>query len=108
MEIRGCPTPLAFLFSPRLSAPSAVNLLWKISMTPIILLGLALAAPPAEGLRVPDGFEVTEYSGSDLANDITCMTLDPKGRIVVAGRSYIRVLTGDKDGRATRAIDVTQ
>lgn len=77
-------------------------------MTAIVLLGLALAAPPAEGLRVPDGFEVTEYSGSDLANDITCMTLDPKGRIVVAGRGYIRILTGDKDGRATKAIDVTR
>src|SRR5213595_2483858 len=77
-------------------------------MTAIVLLGFALAAPPAEGLRVPPGFEVTEYSGSDLANDITCVTLDPRGRIVVAGRGYIRILTDEKDGRATKAIELTR
>src|SRR5262245_44195029 len=77
-------------------------------MTAILLLGLALAAPPADEFRVPSGCKVTEYSGSDLANDITCMTVDPKGRIVVAGRGYIRILAEEKDGEATKAIDVTR
>jgi hypothetical protein len=34
------------------------------------------------GLRVPDGFEVTEFADSSLANDIYCLTLDSKGRVV--------------------------
>src|SRR5262249_42036538 len=58
------------------------------------------------GLRAPDGFEVTEFADSSLANDIYTMTFDPKGRVVVAGRGYIRILL-DKDGsgRADGAID---
>jgi putative membrane-bound dehydrogenase-like protein len=58
------------------------------------------------GLRVPPGFEVTEFADSKLANDIFCMTLDPRGRVVVSGRGYIRILIDDdNDGRADRAID---
>src|SRR5437588_8329508 len=58
------------------------------------------------GLRVPDGFEVTEFAGSDLANDIFCMTLDPKGRVVVSGRGYVRLLLDEKgDDHATKALD---
>src|SRR5437899_3487798 len=58
------------------------------------------------GLRVPPGFEVTEFADSKLANDIFSMTLDPRGRVGVSGRGYIRILVDDdKDGRADRAID---
>src|SRR5262245_62427629 len=57
------------------------------------------------GLRVPDGFEATEFAGSDLANDIFCMTIDPKGRVIVSGRGYARILVDDGKGKATRAID---
>src|SRR5262245_3027469 len=58
------------------------------------------------GLRAPDGFEVTEFADSSLANDIYTMTFDPKGRVVVAGRGYIRILLDkDGDGRADGAID---
>ena len=64
------------------------------------------AAPPDPGLRVPAGFEVTEFADSKLANDIYCLTLDPQGRVVVSGRGYIRLLLDDDgDGRADRAID---
>ncbi|MGF1578984.1 MAG: hypothetical protein ACFCD0_06440 [Gemmataceae bacterium] len=57
------------------------------------------------GLQVPDGFEVTEYADSRLANDIYTLTVDPKGRIVVAGRKYIRILEDtNKDGKADKAI----
>jgi hypothetical protein len=42
-------------------------------MTPLFFAALLLAAPPepAKGLRAPHGFEVTEFAGSDLANDIS-------------------------------------
>src|SRR5262249_45029583 len=59
----------------------------------------------AEGLRVPDGFEVTEYAGADLANDIYCLTVGPKGQVVVSGRGYVRLLVEGKGGRAERALD---
>ncbi len=64
------------------------------------------AQTPPHGLRVPDGFEVTEFADNALANDIYCMTLDPKGRVVVSGRGYIRLLVDDNgDGRADRALE---
>jgi putative heme-binding domain-containing protein len=78
----------------------------------LVFLGLwTIPAAAAEnvqlGLRVPAGFEVTEYAGSDLANDIYCMTLDPAGRVAVSGRGYIRVLVSDARGeKAERAVEV--
>lgn len=80
----------------------------------LLLTALFLFAAPAHaraqelqhGLRVPAGFEVTEFADSQLANDIFRMTLDPRGRVVVAGRGYIRTLLDDDgDGRADRALD---
>src|SRR5579862_9653421 len=75
------------------------------------LLLVSVPAIPAQnvrhGLRVPAGFEVTEFADSKLANDIFCMTLDPRGRVVVSGPGYLRVLLDEKnEGKATRAIDV--
>src|SRR3954447_15403036 len=67
----------------------------------LILGSASFAGQVQHGLRVPAGFEVTEYADSALANDIYTMTVDPKGRIVVAGRGYIRVLVDrDGDGKA--------
>jgi len=37
------------------------------------------------GLRVPNGFEVTQFADAKLANDIFCMAFDPRGRVVVSG-----------------------
>jgi hypothetical protein len=52
----------------------------------VIVIIAAVSPLPAEniqhGLRVPPGFEVTEFADSKLANDIFSMTLDPHGRIV--------------------------
>ena len=60
----------------------------------------------AAGLKVPPGFVVTEFAGDDLAHDVYTLTLDPQGRVVVAGRGYIRVLIDDDgDGRADRAVE---
>jgi putative heme-binding domain-containing protein len=78
--------------------------------TVILAISLVLSFPgpsfarAADGLTLHAGFEITEFSGGDLANDIYCMTLDPKGRVIVSGRGYIRLLLGEQ-GRATRAVD---
>jgi putative membrane-bound dehydrogenase-like protein len=82
-------------------------LLRWIAATLLLGCGLPLAAAQSvpHGLRVPPGFQVTEFAGSDLANDIYSLTLDPRGRVVVAGRGYIRILIDDdNDGRADRAV----
>src|SRR5438477_9052802 len=72
----------------------------------VLVPGIGQTAENREfGLRVPPGFEVTEFADSKLANDIFSMTLDPRGRIVVSGRGYIRILVDDdNDGRADRAL----
>lgn len=74
-------------------------------------LALCLAIPAADnvqhGLRLPPGFEITEFADSKLANDIYTLTIDPKGRVVVSGRGYIRILEDtDGDGKADRAREV--
>ncbi len=57
--------------------------------------------PATDLVQVPDGFEVTEFAGDELAHDIFCMTLDALGRVVVAGPGYVRILIdADGDGRA--------
>jgi putative heme-binding domain-containing protein len=77
----------------------------------LLCLSLFLRSPllpsahAGHGLEVPAGFEVSEYAGNELANDIFCMTLDPKGRVVVSGRGYLRLLLPGAGGRAERALD---
>jgi len=71
-------------------------------------VALLIAAPlfAQTGLKVPIGFEVVEFADGKLANDVHCMTLDPKGRVIVAGRGYIRILVDDDgDGKADRALE---
>lgn len=61
----------------------------------------AAVVPVSEMLTVPDGFEVTEFAGDDLAHDIFCLTVDALGRVVVAGPGYVRILIDSNgDGRA--------
>ncbi len=71
-------------------------------------MGPAAAAENVQhGLRVPPGFQVTEFADSRLANDIYCLTLDPRSRVVVSGRGYLRLLLDDDgDGRADRAVEI--
>ncbi|MCE9529058.1 MAG: hypothetical protein K8R36_23670, partial [Planctomycetales bacterium] len=55
----------------------------------------------ALGIQAPDGFEVSLFAGDDLAHDIFSLTTDSKGRIVVAGAGYVKILHDDnKDGKA--------
>src|SRR4051794_375587 len=59
------------------------------------------------GLRVPAGCEGDGFADSRLANDIYTMPVDPKGRVVVAGRGYLRLLIDrEGDGRGDTAVDV--
>lgn len=93
--------------TPRRSRPGPARI------HPPILLYLAIAASPAlpetaepvdPGLRLPAGFEVTLYAGDDLAHDIYSLAMDAKGRVVVAGAGYVKVLHDrDGDGAADEA-----
>ena len=56
------------------------------------------------GFKVPEGFSVTLYAGDNLASDIHSMTVDAKGRIVVAGKGFIKILHDTKKaGQADQA-----
>lgn len=69
--------------------------------------GLPVPPVPAADLRVPAGFAVYTFAGQALANDIYTLTIDDAGRVIVAGRGYVRVLVDDNnDGIADRAIDL--
>lgn len=83
-----------------------MNLLRSTVAVCLALVATNVQAQPVPGLRVPAGFEVTEFADSRLANDIYCLTIGPQGRVVVSGRGYIRILYDDDgDGRADRAED---
>ncbi len=58
----------------------------------------------AHGFSAPAGFEVSLYAGDELAHDIYALTIDARGRVVVAGNDYIKVLEDrDRDGFADHA-----
>ena len=74
----------------------------------LAVAGLCVALRPAQGaefpLDVPPGFEVSLYADDALAHDIYSMTVDARGRVVVAGAGYVKILhDDDHDGRADRA-----
>ena len=68
------------------------------------LLFLHTLAAGEIGVKVPDGFEVVEFASDELAHDIYSMTIDSKGRVVVAGAGYVKILIDrDGDGKADEA-----
>jgi putative heme-binding domain-containing protein len=70
-------------------------------------LTCAHSTPPSPDLSVPSGFSVKLFADNPLAPDIYTMTIDEAGRVLVAGRGYVRVLVDDNgEGVATRAIDL--
>ena len=71
-------------------------------------LGTVDAAPASlSGFNLPPGFVISEFAGDNLAHDIYTMTIDARGRVFVAGRGYIKLLSDDDgDGKADRAIEV--
>ncbi|MBX9656219.1 c-type cytochrome [bacterium] len=79
---------------------------WLVIGCVILITPLSSLQAAAPHVRLPDGFVISEVSGPNLANDIYAMTLDPKGRIIVSGRGYIRILHDDnQDGVSDRATD---
>ena len=67
----------------------------------------ASAAEPAPGFKLPAGFEIHRFAGPEVANDIYTLHIDADGRIVVAGRGYVRQLIDDDgDGTADRAVEL--
>ena len=88
--------------SPRIFLPRWLPLVWAFS----ICVAWAGRAPADDelGIRVPEGFEVSLYADDALAHDIFSMTVDAQGRVVVAGKGYVKILhDDDHDGRADRA-----
>lgn len=74
----------------------------------LFLMALSFIAGPTLadeiGVQVPEGFEVTEFAGDELAHNIYSMTIDSKGRVVVASSGYVKILVDeDGDGRAETA-----
>ena len=65
-------------------------------------LGHAISAHGEEPvIVVPPGFEVQHFADDDMAHDIHSLTIDAKGRVVVSGPGYIRILIdSDDDGKA--------
>jgi putative heme-binding domain-containing protein len=60
---------------------------------------------PEHGLRLERGFRIHQFSGEQLANDIWCLTLNPRGEAVVSGPGYISTLLDmNADGKADEAI----
>ena len=56
------------------------------------------------GLKAPAGFSVELFADDNLAHDIFSMTIDARGRVVVAGKGYVKILHDDDgDGKADRA-----
>ena len=79
----------------------------KLMRSIALLACLALPATaelvdhPDIGVRLERGFRISQFSGEQLANDIWCLTLNPRGEAVVSGPGYIStLLDNDADGKA--------
>lgn len=76
-------------------------------MTPALLLLAATAAAPTSELKLPPGFSARLYADNPVAPDTYTMTIDDAGRVLIAGRGYVRVLVdADNDGVAESAVDL--
>ncbi|HUR53666.1 MAG TPA: hypothetical protein VMZ71_06025, partial [Gemmataceae bacterium] len=61
----------------------------------LLLLAATVGTAPTTDIRVPPGFTATLYADHHAANDIYTMTIDEAGRVLVAGRGYVKVLDGN-------------
>ncbi len=78
-------------------------------MSPALLLLAATAGAPSTttDFKVPPGFSARMYADNPVAPDVYTMTIDDEGRVLIAGRGYVRVLVDDdRDGWADRAVDL--
>lgn len=68
---------------------------------PPVSTTVSAAVNVVDGIKVPDGFHVELFADDDLAHDVHSMTIDSKGRVVVSGPGYVRILIdSNNDGRA--------
>jgi putative heme-binding domain-containing protein len=75
-----------------------------IPLLALLLVATSLHADePNHGFKVPPGFKVELYAPDALATDIFSLTIDAQGRVVVAGKNYVKALV-EKDGKADHAI----
>ncbi|HUQ72807.1 MAG TPA: PVC-type heme-binding CxxCH protein, partial [Planctomycetaceae bacterium] len=92
---------------PRLSPPPYRRLALLFGVVGLIASATRAEDAPvaaAAMVRVPDGFEVVEFAGDELAHDIYSMTLDAQGRVAVSGAGYVKLLIDrNSDGRAETA-----
>ena len=78
---------------------------WNLLLTGALTLQAQLVNNDALGLRVWANFRVTLFADEKLANDISAMTLDAKGRLVVTGPGYIKRLEDTHGtGKADKAV----
>lgn len=77
-------------------------------MLPALLLAALPGAPPAAAdMKLPAGFTATLHADNPLAPDCYTFTFDSAGRVLVAGKGYVRALEdADGDGVADRAVDI--
>lgn len=79
----------------------AVRAAWLAML--VVLFVSPLQAQQSLGVTVPEGFQVSLYADDDLAHDIYSLTIDARGRVVVAGKGYVRILIDeDGDGKAEK------
>ncbi len=84
-------------FSPCWTSRLVLVALAITALLPTPWANAALVDAPEFGLRVASGFRVTVFAEDNLASDISGLTLDAQGNVVVSGPGYIRTLF-DRDG----------
>lgn len=72
-----------------------------------IIVGVAMLRPEVSiadvQFEVPEGFEVSRFADDTLAHNIYSLTIDSRGRVVVSGPGYVKILhDDDDDGDADR------
>jgi putative membrane-bound dehydrogenase-like protein len=84
------------------------RLVWWSVLTLVFCVRVFGDDEEVAGIRVPPGFRVRQYAGDELAHDIHSLTIDSRGRVVVSGPGYVRILADrDGDGTADAALPFT-
>ncbi len=75
-----------------------MNLLAYLALALITSLQLSNQVPE---VKMPAGFEILPYADDSLASDIYCLSISPKGDVMVSGKGYFRILVdSNTDGKA--------
>lgn len=100
--------PIALKTHPSAPIQTSRQQAWAATLVAFLIASLSPSTGSAAeslGFRVPDNFEVSLYADDQLAHDIFSMTIDSRGRVVVSGKGYIKILEdANLDGAADKAI----